>query len=310
MTLPSTWIGIDVSKAWLDIAGPVQGRSERIANRPETLAAFADGLAGRGTAVVFEATGAYDRALRHALAAAGVGYARVNPQRARDFARATGQLAKTDAIDAAMLARMGQALHLSADQLPEQERERLALLGKRRDQLVAMRMQEKARRAETGDDALLAGLDDHLAWLDTAIADVEHAVRDLIGASPALAADEALIRSMPGIGPVAATTLIALMPELGRRSPKQIAMLAGLAPVNNDSGARRGQRRIRAGRRRVRQALYMAAVASLTTTSPMKAVYARLRNAGKPAKVAIIALARKMLVTLNAIVRTRKPFTP
>lgn len=309
MTVSSTWIGIDVSKAWLDIADPAVARRGRIANRPAAVAAFAAELAGRGAVVVFEATGVYDRALRHALATAGIGFVRVNPQRARDFARATGRLAKTDAIDAVMLAAMGQALRLSADPLPDEERERLALLGKRRDQLVAMRTQEKARRSEASDGVLLAGLDHHLAWLDTAIADIERAIRDLIGASAALAADEALIRSVPGVGPVGAATLIALMPELGRRSAKQIAMLAGLAPVNNDSGARRGQRSIRAGRRRVRQALYMAAVAALTSRSPMKAIYARLRAAGKPAKVALIALARKILVTLNAILRARTPFT-
>ena len=147
MTLAPTWIGIDVSKAWLDIADPAAGHGERIANRPDVLAAFAAALTGRDIAVVFEATGAYDRHLRHALAAAGVGFVRVNPQRARDFARATGQLAKTDVIDAAVLARMGRSLQLGADKAPDADRERLALLGKRRDQLVAMRTQEKARRA-------------------------------------------------------------------------------------------------------------------------------------------------------------------
>lgn len=309
MTLSPTWIGIDVSKAWLDVADPVSGRNERIANRPEALAAFAASLAGRDVAVVFEATGAYDAGLRHALAAAEVAFVRVNPQRARDFARATGRLAKTDAIDAAMLAQMGQALRLHADPAPDRDRERLALLARRRDQLVAMRIKEKARRADAADPAILADLDHHLAWLDIAIANIENAMRNLLAACPALSADEALIRSVPGVGPVTAAILIALMPELGQRSAKQIAMLAGLAPLNNDSGSRRGQRAVRGGRRRVRQALYMAAVAALTTTSPAKAVYRRLRDAGKPAKLAIIAIARKMLTTINAIVRTKTPFS-
>lgn len=309
MTLSPTWIGIDISKAWLDIADPACGTCGRIANRPEALAAFAASLSGHAVIVVFEATGAYDTALRRALAAAGIGFARVNPQRARDFARATGQLAKTDAIDAAMLARMGQTLRLGADPLPDHDRERLALLARRRDQLVATRMQEKTRRADACEPAIVADLDQHMAWLDAAIANVEKAMRDLIAASAELAAEEALIRSMPGVGPVTATTLIALMPELGHRSAKQIAMLAGLAPINNDSGTLRGQRTIRAGRRRVRQALYMAAVACLTSKSSLKQVYKRMRDAGKPAKVALIALARKLLVILNAIVKTQKTFT-
>lgn len=308
MTLSSSWIGIDISKAWLDIADPACGSCVRLANRPEPLAAFAAGLVSRDVTVIFEATGVYDTALRHALGAAGIGFARVNPQRARDFARATGRLAKTDAIDAALLAQMGQALRLNADPAPDPDRERLALLGKRRDQLIAMRVQEKTRRADATDAAIIADLDLHLAWLDKTITAIETTLRDLIAACPALGANEALIRSVPGVGPVTATTLIALMPELGQRSAKQIAMLAGLAPVNNDSGTHRGQRTIRAGRRRVRQALYMAAVAALTSRSPMKAHYKKLREAGKPAKVALIALARKILVTLNAIVKTQTPF--
>jgi transposase len=313
MTLSPTWIGIDISKAWLDTAWPEPAdpacwRHERIANRPEALAEFAASLAGRDVVVVFEATGAYDAGLRHALAAAGVAGVRVNPQRARDFARATGRLAKTDAIDAAMLARMGKALRLAPDPLPNRQRERLVLMTRRRDQLVAMRMQEKTRRADAAEPALLDDLDSHIAWLDNAIAEIETAMRKLVDA--AMAETEALMRTMPGVGLVTAAVLIGLLPELGRRTGKQIAMLAGLAPVNQDSGTHRGQRVIRGGRRRVRQALYMAAVASLTTASPLNAFYRRLRDAGKPAKVALVALARKILTTLNAMVKTQTPFKP
>lgn len=308
MTLSPTWIGIDVSKAWLDVADPGGGQSCRLANRPCELAAFAASLAGRAVTVVFEATGACDAGLRHALSVAGVAFVRVNPQRARDFARATGRLAKTDAIDAAVLAKMGAALELTGDPLPEADRERLVLLTRRRDQLVAMRMQEKTRRADMADAAVAVDLDRHIHWLDAAIIEIEAAMHRLIAASEALRATQAILLSMPGVGPVTAAVLIGLMPELGRRSGKQLAMLAGLAPVNNDSGTRRGQRSIRAGRRRVRQALYMAAVASLTTNSPVKAFYKRLRDAGKPPKPAIVALARKMLAILNAMIRTNTPF--
>jgi len=310
MTLSPTWIGIDVSKAWLDVADPASQRVERLANEPARLAAFAASLEGRDVIVVFEATGCYDAGLRQALHAAGVGSARVNPQRARDFARATGQLAKTDAIDAAMLAEMGRALRLAADPAPDGSREKLNRLNKRRDQLVAMRQQEKVRRAEAADPAIRADLDQHIAWLDAAVSTVETAIRDVVEASAPMAGTEALIRSVPGVGPVTAAILLGLLPELGHRSAKQIAMLAGLAPVNHDSGAKRGHRAIRGGRRRVRQAIYMAAVASLTTTSPLKAFYKRLKDAGKPTKLALIALARKILTTLNAIVSTQSYFKP
>jgi transposase len=308
MTIAPSWIGIDISKAWLDIADPARGRADRLANCESAIAALARTLEGRDTIVVFEATGAYDRCLRHALAAAGVACVRVNPQRARDFARATGRLAKTDAIDAAMLADMGRALRLSPDPAPDRTREKLNLLNKRRDQLVAMRQQERLRRLEVADATVRDGLDAHLGWLDQAIAEIEAALRELVRASADLAGAEALLRSTPGIGDVGAAVLIGLLPELGHRSAKQIAMLAGLAPVNQDSGIKRGQRSIRGGRRRVRQALYMAAVVTLRTRSPLTAFYDRLRNAGKPAKVALIALARKILVILNAMMRSRTPY--
>ncbi|MFD1944579.1 transposase, partial [Paradevosia shaoguanensis] len=181
-------------------------------------------------------------------------------------------------------------------------------LSRRRDQLVAMRTQEKQRRIEMTDPFIGADLDRHMAGLNQAIAAIEVEIQNQIGSDAALAQDQALIRSVPGIGPVTASVLAALMPELGRRSGKQIATLAGLAPLNNDSGLRRGQRSIRGGRRRVRQALYMAAVASLRTQSPLNAFYHRLRQAGKPPKPALVALARKLLVTINAMMKTRTRF--
>jgi len=306
MTIPSSWIGIDISKAWLDIADA--GKAVRLANKPTPLAAWTASLQGRDVIVVFEATGHYDTAPRHALAASGIAHARVNPQRARDFARACGRLAKTDTLDAAMLAEMGRALCLQPDPPPDQTLETLALLNKRRDQLVAMRQQERARRSDQDNPQIQADLETHIAWLSQAIVDLEAAIHDLIEAAPPLAEAEALMRSTPGVGAVTAATLIALMPELGHRSHKAIAMLAGLAPVNADSGQRRGQRAIRGGRRRVRQALYMAAVSTLRNGSPFMPFYNKLRQAGKPPKVALIALARKILVTLNAIIRKGKPF--
>lgn len=310
MTLSPTWIGIDVSKAWLDISCPATGMRQRIANTASAIAALAAALERNGTLVVFEATGVYDAALRHELASAQIGFARVNPQRARDFARATGRMAKTDTLDADMLAHMGEALKLGPDPVPDKARERLARLSRRRDQLVAIRAQEKLRLADALEPAILVDLEEHLAWLTRAIAAIEREIDSLIGQETSLAQDQALMRSVPGVGPVTAAVLAALLPELGTRSAKTIAALAGLAPLNNDSGTRRGHRTIGGGRRRVRQALYMAAVASLTAKSPLTAFYKTLRNAGKPAKLALIALARKLLVTLNAILKTRTPFRP
>lgn len=308
MTLSPTWIGIDVSKSWLDIDAPASGLCRRIANKADAIAAFAATLPKDGTTIVLEATGAYDTTLRHELAWAGIGFARVNPQRARDFARATGRLAKTDALDAAMLAQMGSALKLHADALPDPGRERLGLLSKRRDQLVGMRTQEKLRRTEAVDPFIVQDMDRHRQALDQALDAIEAEIDTLVKSIPQLAQDRALIRTMPGIGPVTATVLLALMPELGQRSSKQIAALAGLAPINRDSGVSRGKRSIGPGRRRVCKAAYMAAVASLTSRSPLRASYDRLRQAGKPAKVALIALARKIIVTLNAMMKTRTPF--
>jgi transposase len=308
MTLPSSWIGIDISKAWLDIADPALGTSTRMANTSPPLADLAASLAGRDVTVVFEATGHYDTALRHALDRAGIRRVRVNPQQSRDFARALGRLAKTDRLDAAMLAEMGRALRLEADAPHDQTIEKLALLNKRRDQLVAMRMQERARLADALDPEIDADLKSHIAWLDQAIVGIEASIRALIDASAKLASAQTLMRSMPGVGLVTAATLIALMPELGQRSNKTITMLAGLAPLNVDSGNKRGQRKIRGGRRRVRKALYMAAVSTLRNGSPFLSFYQKLRNAGKPPKLALIALARKLLVTLNAMIKTDTPF--
>lgn len=308
MTLSPSWIGIDISKGWLDIADPACGAEVRLDNRATCIAAWAGPLAGRAVTVVFEATGVYDVALRRELAAAGIGHVRVNPQQARDFARACGRLAKTDRLDAAMLATMGQALGLRPDNPADPAREALARLNKRRDQLVAMRQMERTRYCEIDDPVIASGIEAHIAWLDRAIADVEAAIGAAIANTPELAMTAALLRTMPGIGPIAAATLSALMPELGWRTGKAIAMLAGLAPINADSGLRRGQRSIRGGRRRVRQALYMAAVSALRTKSVFKATYDRLRTAGKAPKVALIAIARKMLVALNAMVKTQTAF--
>jgi transposase len=306
MIIHPGYVGIDVSKHHLDVFDAVNG-ARRIANTAEAAAALAAGLAA-GDFVLFEATGAYDRALRQALQATGVAFARVNPGRARDFARAAGFLAKTDQVDARMLAAMGQALEPAAQPSVDAERERLATLGKRRDQLVAMRQQERTRRRECRDADTAADLDRHLAFLGAAVAALDKAIKALIAGSATLAKAAGLMRSVPGVGPVAAATLLALLPELGARSPKTIAALVGVAPLNADSGTFHGKRPIRGGRKRVRDALYMGAVTAARSNSRFAEFYRRLRQAGKAPKYALIALARKLLVVLNAILRDAVPF--
>lgn len=310
MTITCAYVGIDISKHHLDLFDTALERSERLANDAATAAMLARRFRESGAFVVFEATGHYDTGLRQALTEAGVAFARVNPTRARHFARAAGFLAKTDKVDARMLATLGQSLQPPAAAQVEPERERLALLHKRRDQLVATRMQERTRLRECRDLTLAGSINAHLAWLDHEVAALEAACAELIKANPALLAIARLIRSVPGVGPVTAATLLALNPELGSRSPKSIAALAGLAPLNNDTGQFRGKRTIRGGRKRLRDALYISAVVASRSKGRFGTFYQALRKAGKAPKQAFIALARKILITLNAIVRDRVPFHP
>ena len=308
MRIPPDVVGIDVSKHTLDVFDAGLGRAEQVANAGEPVRELADRLAALGRFVVLEATGSYDRALRRALEAAGVAYARVNPSRARDFARAAGFLAKTDAVDARMLAALGRALQPASAATTSPSRERLSLLHKRRDQLVATRQQERTRLREAFDEEIAGDIRQHLSWLDQAIRTLEKRIAEALAADAELAAASRLLRSAPGIGPNVAATLLALVPELGSRSPKTIAALVGLAPLNRDSGLMRGQRAIRGGRKRVRDALYMAAVAASRSKSRFGDLYRRLLAAGKPPKLALIAVARHILVTANAMLRDQTAF--
>ena len=309
MTIAHRFIGIDICKAHLDIYDEGTGKSERIANTPAAIAAILARWPRAGLRVIFEATGSYDRGLRTALEAADLGYVRVNPARARDFARATSALAKTDAIDARLLASMGRALALAPSQPADPLRERLASLQRRRDQLVETRADEKKRLGLAEDEDVRASITAHIAWINVEVRRLQAVIDRLVAGSAELAALRQRLQTAPGVGPVTALTLIALMPELGQRSGKTIAALAGLAPFNHDSGALRGQRHIRGGRRRVRQALYMAALAAIRKLPRLATHYRNVVARSGHAKVAIIAVARKLLVALNAMARTGQPFT-
>jgi transposase len=308
MSIHPICVGIDVSKRWLDVFDESLGAVRRIDNAPAAIARLIETWRAKSVFVLFEATGVYDRALSDALAAAGQPFARVNPARARAFARAAGRIAKTDSIDAESLAAFARAMRPAPAQESPPARNNLQIWAKRRDQLVAQRAQEKNRRSETPDAALKRHIERHIDFLDAEIDALEKTIAALIAANPALAKDERLMRTLPGVGPVASAAVLARMPELGRLQPKEIAALAGLAPMNADSGQFRGRRAIAGGRKRVRDALYMAALNAVRRAGPFKAFYERLRAAGKPAKLALIAVARKILAALNAMIRDQKPF--
>lgn len=309
MTLHPDRIGCDVSKAHLDFFIAGSGACMRIDN---TSAAICDWLSAHqqsAALIVFEATGRYDRKLREALDKSGWPYARVNPARARDFAKALGLLAKTDRIDARMLAMMGTSLALSPTAPSDPMKERFTAVQRRRDQLVSMRQKEKQRLREA--EALERdSLERHIAWLSAEIKALEQTCDQLVRQNRELSKKMTLLRSIPGVGPVTAAALISHLPEIGSLSPKAVAALAGLAPFNTDSGRFQGKRSIRGGRKRVRDALYMAAVTAARSNSRFSKWADRLTLKGKPFKVVAIALARKILTIANAIIRDNKPYTP
>ena len=308
MTISPEFAGIDISKSKLDVFDAALGRGERIENASAPIAALIERWRGRRVFVVFEATGDYDRLLRTALAQAGIGFARVNPQRARDFARAAGILAKTDIVDAKMLAMMGERLRLKADAVDTLERQELRALQRRRDQLVHMRAQERTRLSEALGAEEQRDIQSHVAWLGVRIKEIEGRIRAFFARARELDNSRKRLCHAPGIGQVAATTLIALLPELGSRSPKTIAALAGLAPLNRDSGNLRGKRTIKGGRKRIRDALYMAALTAVRTCPSYARRYKAFLAAGKAKKLALIAIARKLLIALNAMIRDNAPF--
>ena len=309
MIIAPCYIGCDVSKRTLDIFDPTQPKPTRIANHSDAIATFAEQLCGRTVLVVLEATGRYDQALRDGLTQAGIGYVRVNPSQARHFARARGVLAKTDAIDARLLHQMGQSLQLSRDLPDDPAVKALNHLQNRRDQLVQTRADEKKRQQED-NELVAASIARHIAWLDEAIAELETQIQTLIANTKPLKQTQQLLCSAPGIGPVTAGVLMGQLPELGRLSPKKIAALVGLAPMNHDSGTLRGQRHIRAGRSRVRKALYMATLAATRSCQRLSRFYERIKTRAKATKIAIIATARKLLTMLNAMLREGQRYAP
>jgi transposase len=306
MIIAPSKTGIDIAKTWLDIHDATARKSRRVDNTKAAISSFIRDLPPHST-VTFEATAPYDTELRRALSEAGVTAFRVNPGQARDFAKSRRFLAKSDKIDARVLALMGEEVKLTPEPAFDEERERLQALHRRRDQLVEARAVERGRLADVADDGERASLVRHVQWLDTEIGVIEAQTKAALR-QPTLAPAAKLLRTATGVGMVTVTTLLALLPELGRRSAKTIAALAGLAPYNCDSGKFRGQRRIQGGRGRVRRALYMAALSAIRRVPHFRAAYLAIKKRSGKAKIAIVAVARKLLITLNSMMKTGQPF--
>jgi transposase len=300
-----TFVGIDVSKRRLDLHLRPSGEGFAIDHGEEEVAALVERLAAlTPTLVVLEATGGLEVRLAAVLAAAGLPVAVVNPRQVRAFARATGRLAKTDRLDAAAIARFAEAVRPPVRPLPDEATRHLQALVARRRQLLEMLVAERNRR-QAADPALHRRIDAHLRWLEQALAEIEGDLDGAVRDSPLWRAKEELLRSVPGVGPVSARTLLAELPELGALTRRQAAALVGVAPFNRDSGKLRGRRTVWGGRAPLRACLYMAAVAAARGSNPAIAgFYRRLRQAGKPAKLALTARTRKLVVTLNAMLRT------
>jgi transposase len=305
------FVGVDVAKHRLDIHLRPSGESFTFGHDEENVAALVERLAAlEPTLVVLEASGGMEVRLAVALAAAGLPVAVVNPRQVRSFARATGRLAKTDRLDAAAIAHFAEAVRPAIRPLPDEATRHLQALVARRRQLLEMLTAERNRR-QAADPALHGRIDAHLRWLEQALAEIEGELDGAIRASPIWRAKEALLRSVPGIGNVSARTLLAQLPELGSLTRRQAAALVGVAPFNRDSGKMRGKRTIWAGRAALRACLYMAAVAAARGSNPAIAgFYRRLRLAGKPAKLALTACMRKLVVMLNAMLRTDTAWKP
>ncbi|MCP3728779.1 IS110 family transposase [Paraburkholderia sp. CNPSo 3272] len=304
------FVGIDVSGEFLDVACHESTEYFRVTNSPEGIADLINRLLPlKPQRVVLEATGKLERAVLEALCQAGLPAVAVNPKWVRDFAKSTGRLAKTDRIDARVIAHYGAAVKPAVRPLNDEQTQQLQALILRRAQLIEMLTAEQNRR-KRAHRAALPSIDELIRFLQQRIKDADHDIDTFLRSNELWCKTEALLRSAPGIGRATAATLIAFLPELGTLSGRQIASLVGLAPFNVDSGSYQGQRHIKGGRHIVRRALYMACVAAQRANPQIKAFCDQLRARGKKTKVAFIAGMRKLLTQLNAMMRDAIPWNP
>jgi transposase len=304
-----SFIGIDVAKAHLDVHVHPTGEPFRVTADDAGLAVLLTRVRALSpTLIVLEATGGYEVRVAAVLASAGLPVAIVNPRQIRDFARATGRLAKTDTLDARVIALFADAVRPTPRPLPDAQAQALGELIARRRQLVDMLVAEKNRRRLLRERRLQRHLDAHIAWLEEALRRLDHDLTTLVRSTPIWREADDVLRSVPGIGPVTACTLIADLPELGRLDRRRIAALAGLAPFARDSGIFRGRRMIAGGRAPVRRVLYMATLAAIQHNPVIRRFHQRLVTAGRPAKLAHTAAMRKLLTILNAMLRDQRPW--
>ena len=301
--------GIDVSERWLDL-GTSEGRYERYLQSEEGIRRLSEELLSLAPElIVLEATGGLERPAAKALVAAGLGVAVVNPRQVRDFARATGRLAKTDRIDAVLLARFAEAVKPPARVLSDDAGQELKELRARRRQLVEMIVKEK-NRMHRASPQVRPDIEEHLEWLERKVKEVAERLARLIASDPVWRRKVDLLCSVPGVGETTATALVAELSELGEANRREIASLVGLAPHNRDSGNFTGKRVVWGGRASVRSVLYVSTLVATRYNPVIRSLYLRLQAAGKPKKLALIACARKLLTILNSVIRTDSPWSP
>ena len=303
------YLGLDVAKATVELASEPAGLGGQFPTDPSGLAALVAQCQVQPVAlIVLEATGGYEAPVAAVLATAGLPVAVVNPRQVRDFARALGRLAKTDRIDAQVLALFGARLQPPPRPLPDAATQELEAVLLRRRQLLEMLHAERQRLPRARGREVRRNLRAHIRWLERSLIDTDATLETLIQASPLWRVQDQLLQSVPGVGPTLARTLLGLLPELGQLDRRQIAALVGLAPLARDSGTQRGQRHCWGGRPALRTGLYMAALVAARWNPVLRPFYQRLRAGGKPAKVALVAVARKLLTILNAMMRDQRPW--
>ena len=304
------WVGIDVSKRYLDVYVRPQGLALRVENKNSGIVKLTEKLQSlKPELIVLEATGGMELDVAEHLSSAGLGVSIINPRQARDFGKATGKLAKTDAIDAQVLAHFGEAVRPRITMMMDELGKKLKDLVTRRRQLVTMISGEKARLAGKKGE-IKQDIQEHIDWLKERLQKINQQLEKLIDTHSEWTAKAEQLQAVPGVGAVTATTLVAALPELGQLSSKQISCLVGLAPLNRDSGQFRGQRMITGGRAAVRCALYMATLVSIRFNPVIKSFYERLLEKGKLKKVALTACMHKLLIILNAMVKTGQSWQP
>jgi len=302
--------GIDVSKASLDVHVLPSGEHWSCGTDPSSLSVLASRLSALSPSkVVMEATGGLQRSVREALEASGIEVAVVNPKRVRDFAKSTGQLAKTDKLDARIIAVFADRVDPESRKAPEKDQQELEAMVTRRRQLVKMITAEENRRKRATRE-VGTHIQRHLDWLKEELAAIDEKLEAMVQRNTHFRGKDEVLRSTPGVGRVFSKTALSLLPELGTLNRKQIAALVGVAPFNSDSGVSKGRRIVWGGRQEVRQVLYMATVAAIRHNPVIRAFYKRLIEGNKPQKVAIVACMRRLLTILNAMVKTDTHWNP